>query len=461
MLLSFAPFSWASDTIVLTLGQQKTIKAPGVSRIAVGNPSVADVNAIEKSEQVLITAKGVGKTNVIVWDSDNRERSILIEVIATDPEQVSKEIKELLGDIEGIKIKPVGKRVVIDGYILKKEDLDKIKKITALYPGVMNLTTLSPKVIDLVVEHINKEFAASGWTKSRAKKMADHIVLEGDVSSEEIKQKAEIIAKAYDPKTINFLKVGVEIQQLININIDFIELNNNDRTKVGIDWGDGLTVQAPLIGGGAFGSGLSSALTGSYGIIANYGVTINAIKGKKRSRILAQPKLLCRSGEKAEFLAGGEVAIPLITQETSSVEYKQYGMILKIAPTADSGGNIETAIEIENSTISDFNMSGAPNLHTSRVSTFVNGQNGQTIVLSGVFSKNNTKGTDKVPLMGDIPILGELFKSRSFQNEESELLIFVTLAIVNNETAEKPAEAIRMQQKYDNEAENLNFELLD
>ncbi|PIE64833.1 MAG: hypothetical protein CSA26_06515 [Desulfobacterales bacterium] len=451
----------AEDVVVLTLGQQKTIKAPGLNRIAVGNPQIADVSPIEKAEEVLITAVGPGKTNLIIWDKNDNKKSVIIEVISEDPKEVAREIRDILKDIEGIEIKPSGKRIVISGHVLKTEDLDKIEKISKIYPLVMNLTILSPAVVDIVVKHINDEFRGNNWKTVRAKKMAKLIALEGEVKSEADKQKAEMIAKAYYDKVINFLKVGVEIEQLININIDFVELHKDDRKDVGINWGDQLTLGAAANSTGGFGGGNTKVFTGNYSLVANYSVTMNLLNKKRNSRILAQPKLLCKSGGKADFLAGGEVAIPIVTKDTTSVEYKQYGIILRISPIADSEGNVETSIEIENSTISDINAQGTPSFHTSRVNTYVNGRNNETIVLSGILTKTSGKEVDKMPLLGDIPILGELFKSRSFQEDESELLIFVTPSIVGKGSQQMAEQVQEMRDAFEAAGEEQKAKITD
>ena len=142
----------------------------------------------------------------------------------------------------------------------------------------------------------------------------------------------------------------------------------------------------------------------------------------------------------AEFLAGGEVPIPLITANAFTIEFKPYGIILKIKPTADRNGNINTLIETEASEI-DKSVSIAvganisvPGFRTRKVKTNVTVRHGETIVLSGVFSNDEEKDVSKVPGLGHIPILGELFKSRTFLGDKRELVIFVTPRIVNPDT---------------------------
>jgi len=451
---------YADEEIILTVGQQKTISAHNIKRIAVGNDRVADVKALEKSNEVLITAKGVGMTNIIIWDINNQQRSLPIRVVALDPNKVAREVRSLLSDVEGITVKTLGTRVIIDGNALRDKDLKKISTIAALYPQVTNLATLSPAVLDTVSQHINREFVNAGLTTIKAERLGNQIVIDGDVPSEDDKQKAEMIASAFGVNTINFLKVGVTLKKMIIVNVDFIEIEKGKLQDLGVDWGDGLTASATY-GGGATHTGTDfTTLSGAYGISADYSVTIKAVKNSNVARILAQPKLLCRSGETAKFLAGGEVAIPLITADTSTTEYKEYGIRLNIEPVVDKRDNIATIIEVENSRLTGYVM-GRPNFSTSRVNTSINVKSGQMIVLSGLVSSESAKGVDKIPGLGDIPILGELFKSRSFRNAKTELLIFVTPEVIEPEDGKSKSLVDDIKQKYDAEEAEFHFNIMD
>jgi len=452
--------SFAEGRLTLTLGEQRTVDVPNVKRVAVGDPAVADVKAIEKSDQILVTAVGVGRTNLIIWDTKDQERSILVEVIAKDPEEVASDIRGLLKGIEGIKITTLGNRVVIDGSVLLKADLDKISKVAALYPQVTNLATMNPSVLNIITSQINKEFEKAGLKTIHAKRLADKVVIEGDVSDEQSKSRAEEIASAFDIPIVNFIDVGVSLKKMILVNVDFIEISKDNLTKIGVQWtdGTGALVKGGAAASGGFGAGHSS-LTGTYGF--SYSATINAIKGDKNSRILSQPKLLCRSGEKAEFMAGGEVAIPLITQDTAEVQYKPYGILLNIEPVIDKDDNIATRIEVEQSSIQISDSGGFPSFDKSKVKTFINVKSGETIVLSGLLSNESSKAVQKVPGLGDLPIIGELFKSRAFADKNTELVVFVTPEVITSDDQKNKDQINEMKQKYDKADEDVKFHLMD
>ena len=231
--------SFADGRLTLTLGEQRTVDVPDVKRVAVGDPAVADVKAIEKSDQILVTAVGVGRTNLIIWDTKDQERSILVEVIAKDPKEVATDIQGLLKGIEGIKITTLGNRVVIDGSVLLKADLDKISKVAALYPQVTNLATMNPSVLNIITSQINKEFENAGIETIHAKRLADKVVIEGDVPDEQSKKRAEEIASAFDIPIVNFIDVGVSLKKMILVNVDFIEIAKDNLTKIGVQWTDG------------------------------------------------------------------------------------------------------------------------------------------------------------------------------------------------------------------------------
>jgi pilus assembly protein CpaC len=182
---------------------------------------------------------------------------------------------------------------------------------------------------------------------------------------------------------------------------------------------------------------------------------------------LAQPTLVCASGEKAEFLAGGEVPIPLITNNTATVEYKPYGIRLNLRPTADRNGNIQTEIEAEASEIDTsvaVTLGGSiavPGFRTRKVKTNVTVRHGETIVLSGVFSHDEQKAVSKLPGLGHIPIIGELFKNRAFDSTKRELVIFVTPRIVNPDSDKIRTMIEDMKNRYKQARSEVNFNIFD
>jgi pilus assembly protein CpaC len=184
------------------------------------------------------------------------------------------------------------------------------------------------------------------------------------------------------------------------------------------------------------------------------------------ARVLSRPRLICASGEKAEFAAGGEIPILMATQNQFSVEFRKFGIILRITPTADRTGNIATDIYAE---ISDLDRSisvrangfEVPGFRVRDVKTSVTIQDGETIVLSGLFSYTDDKEVSKVPLLGHIPILGELFKSRSFIEHKTELAIYVTPRLISPASGKAKDLLDDARHLYKDSAGSVSFSIFD
>lgn len=160
---------------------------------------------------------------------------------------------------------------------------------------------------------------------------------------------------------------------------------------------------------------------------------------------MAQPQLMARSGATAEFLAGGEV--PYVTTDKNGQNqtlFKPYGVSLHITPRIQKNGNVRSKIEVEVSSVdASMALNGGPALKTRRTSTEFNVQSGQTLVLAGFVSRDQFRNADKLPGMGDLPILGALFRSNRFQRNETELAIFVRPVVVSADNRDLQKRAAR------------------
>jgi len=157
------------------------------------------------------------------------------------------------------------------------------------------------------------------------------------------------------------------------------------------------------------------------------------------NKVLANPKLLCRSGEAAHFVAGGEIPIKIMNWKTSDVIWKRYGVILDITPVADLNQGISTKLVTEISLLDEAHtVDHIPGLLTNRIETHFDLRGSKTIALSGLIKSELGKGTTGLPLLSQIPILGELFKSKNYQDNRTELVVFVTPRVIS---PENPPEA--------------------
>ncbi|WP_163997398.1 type II and III secretion system protein family protein [Pyxidicoccus caerfyrddinensis] len=454
------------STVSLGVGSQKVLTIPGLSRVALGDPTIAEVKTLG-SGQLLITGLGEGKTTLLVWKTSGQRVSYLVAVRKQDPNEVISEIKRLLGEIEGVSVRMVGDRIYLDGQAYTTQDADRINEVVSLYPNVKSFVKIAPNAKKLVAQNLNAAFQKAGLKNVQANVVGATIFLEGSVESQQDLQKAELITKAIGEKVENLLVVG--IKRMILSEVQFVEIRRNSRDRYGIKYPTDIsgTVAATAnisqqlfpgtFGEGVAGLGLNAGADFSIGFQGNDGY----------GRLLAQPKLVCASGEKAEFLAGGEVPIPLITNNQFSVEYKKYGVILNLRPTADRNGNIQTEIEAEASeidasvSVSFGGSSAIPGFRTRRVKTNVTVRHGETIVLSGVFSHDEQKSVSKIPGLGHIPIVGELFKSRGFDSTKRELVIFVTPRIVNPDSDKVRTIIEDVKSRYKQARSEVNFNIFD
>jgi len=415
----------------LGVGTQKVVNVPGITRIAVGDPAIADVKTIGNN-QILVIGAGEGKTTLLVWKSSGQRVSYLVSVRKQDPSDVINEIKKLLGEIEGVSVRMVGDRIYLDGQAYTTQDAERIEEVVNLYPNVKSFVKVAPNAKKLVAQNLNNAFQKAGLKNVQANVVGATIFLEGSVESQQDMQKAELITKAIGEKVENLLVVG--IKRMILSEVQFVEIRRNSRDRYGVKYPTDVTGNIGALVGinrELFPSSFSDGNLQVSGVGQSafaFGFQSNDGYG----RLLAQPKLVCASGEKAEFLAGGEVPVPLITNNQFAVEFKEYGIILKLRPTADRNGNIQTEIEAEASEVDpSVSVQGVPGFRARKVSTNVTVRHGETIVLSGVFSHDEQKAVSKLPGLGHIPIIGELFKNRSFDTTKRELVIFVTPRIVN------------------------------
>ena len=459
-------------TISLGVGQQKVIQVSNVARVAIGEPDVADVKQVGGGNELLITGVGEGRTSLLVWQHNDRRISYVIVVRKQDPKEVVSEVRALLGDREGIQIRVVGDRVYLDGETITTDDYERVQQVTTLYPSVKSFVRPSGNAKRLAAESLNRAFQKAGLKGVQANVIGSTLFLEGWVESPEDIKKADMVTKAVGEHAENLITVGTK--RMVLVEVEFVEVSYGDNKLIGFKPplhlvstdGSGVTVniQQPIPGFGdtgtphiaSFQTGLAATTDFSLGARFDYGFV----------RVLSQPKLVCASGEKAEFVAGGEIPILLVTQNTFAVEWKKFGIVLHITPTADRSGNIGTEVYAE---VSDLDRSisirangfEVPGFKIRDVKTNVTVKDGETIILSGLFNYNEDKEVSKVPLLGHLPILGELFKSRNFVDRKTELAIYVTPKIVTPGN-ERVKELIQDARKlYKDASDSVSFSIFD
>lgn len=267
-----------------------------------------------------------------------------------------------------------------------------------------------------------------------------------------------------DPET------RVRMERMVRMKVRMVEFRKSALGSLGINWGDStagptLATAGDLVGNNLFrpaSEGFAQALPSTvkpfstyFGIASNITSRINFMASRGDAVTLAEPVLTSTNGGTASFLAGGEVPYPSVgANGQSTVEFKEYGIKLNVSPQIDSAGNVRTLVETEISQIDQaLSVNGTPGLLTRRAQTQVNVRSGETIVISGLLSSEQSKDVDSIPGIGRLPVIGALFRSQNTRKAVSELVIFVTPEVIEPQSQSL---SMREQQFYDRSAEQLN-----
>ncbi|MGC8926384.1 MAG: type II and III secretion system protein family protein [Myxococcota bacterium] len=458
-----------TNQIILGVGQQRVLSVPGATKVVEGDSSVATVSAV--GNQIIIRAVGPGETNVVIFKG-NKQIDYSIKVTPSSQKATAADVKRLMGDREGIKVNQVGEQVIIEGNAITTEDYDRVVQLTKLYGNVTNMVKLNPNAKRLSANALIETLKRNGIKDVNANVVGNTAYLEGSVESPEDMKKLDLIIRAVGEQVENLVTIG--IKRMVLLEVQFVEIKRGSFDKIGIKYPTDIT--GNLQGNIQYqdvnvikGSGESSRQITTNGIAsagADFAFGFQFNDGY--SRVLAQPKLISASGEKASFLSGGQIPIPLITRDSASVEYKDFGVKLEITPNADSLGNIQTSIDAE---VSDVDRSlsimlpnsgvSIPGFKMRKISTKVTVKHGETIILSGLFHNDESKDVSKLPLLGHIPIIGELFKSRNFQEKKTDLAIFVTPRIVSPNTPRVKEMIDDIKARYKKAKGEVKFNIFD
>lgn len=384
------------NDVTLYAGQALVQEAPGaLKRIAVGDGKVIDVRAIGKHELVLIGQKP-GDTSIQLWMADGSQKSVAIHITAGNGDQLSEVVKQMLGDNPAISITPIGNNVVVTGSNLSQADVANIDAVKKVYPQVLNFASVNPVQMQPMV-------------------LMQVRIMEFD------KKAMRNIGIKWD-SAIDGPSAGLAHEWITNPYYRVLPGSTGIGGSLPVTGADGLGLPVPVPG------------TASYlGLITSITSRINLAVQTGNAWELATPQLSARSGGTADFLVGGQVPIPTSTAfGQTTVEYKDYGIKLHLEPVVNANGDISAKIETEISKIDPSVMVGPyPGFLTRRANTELNVHEGDTIVISGLVDANAANTIDKVPGAGDIPILGQLFKSRSFQANRTDLVVFVTPYVID------------------------------
>lgn len=402
------------DAITMYAGQALVQNAPGpLTRVAVGDGKLMQVKVVGTREMVLI-ANQPGDTSLQLWMRNGERRSVSVHIGTGNNSQAAEMIGKLLASSEHIKSESIAGQVVLTGSNLTPEETAHIAAIKKLYPQVLD------------------------FTSANAVQMRPVVMM-------------KVRIMEFDKKKLD--ELGIKWDSVIDGPAGGLTHNWITNPYFGVVREGSIFEGKPILPGTQSFLGIATSITSQINLMMQTGDAWE----------LAAPQLAARSGGTADFLVGGEVPIPIRQAFGEvTVDYKPYGIKLHIAPVVNSSGDIATDIQTEISKIDPtINVLGYPGFLTRRAETQMNVHVGDTIVISGLVDSNASKTFDKVPGLGDIPVLGALFRSRNFQRNRTDLVMFITPTIVEASSPENRALIDKSNRLRDDLRKTAGSEIVD
>ncbi|AQS37441.1 Flp pilus assembly protein, secretin CpaC [Shewanella psychrophila] len=384
-------------TLSVTLNKAELVQLPKTAKsIFISSNTIANYQALTNTK-IMVFGKQAGTTSLYVLD--NAENVIYSATV-----KVSHNVDELNSLI---------KNEFPDALVSAESIAGKL-----FLKGRVPTPTMAEKIVRLSEGYVSQPQSSKG--KQQGGKSSGQSKGGKQQGQNGGGQQAQS-SSSKKAELINQLEITMSTQ--VNLRVRIAEVSRNVSNKLGIKWGS----QGFGTGKLAFVDGLGWS---------NLSVMVDALSTNGMISVLAEPNLTAISGEKASFLVGGEVPIPLIYGDTASIEYKPFGVRLDFKPTVLSPNRISLQIEPEVSTLSQstnivMGDSSFPIFMTRKASTTIELASGQSFALGGLLQSNDIEQMQKMPWIGDIPILGALFRSNEFKREETELIIIATAYLVD------------------------------
>lgn len=398
----------------VTLGKSALLKLPvPVTRLSVGNPEVGDVTLINPSE-VYVLGKTIGTTNVILWTRSGQTAVVNVTVIM-DAAALQSKLEELMPNEKNIKASAAGDSLVLSGTV---SDALKADRAVALADAYVR--------------------AASGGQGGMQRPAPQAAGAQSGGQSGEPTGAGQGLGSV---QVINLLQVGSNQQVMLEVKV--AEIDRTVAEKLGFDFqraarkaGSAWTQIMTGIIGGAPGQLFQSLGTPSVGD----SFLIDAEKKDDLIQILAEPNIVAISGQEASFLVGGEVMIPIPQfAGVITLQSRQFGVGLRFTPTVLEENRINLVVSPEVTelvrfdTIATTSLGGVlavPTFTTRRISTTVQLRDGQSLAIGGLLQDNIKEQVKRFPVLGEIPVLGALFRSSDFLKNKTELMVVVTPRLI-------------------------------
>ncbi|GFE85694.1 pilus assembly protein CpaC [Steroidobacter agaridevorans] len=429
-----------STTFSVPIYKSRIVDLPEpVKRVSIGNPDIADVLLLG-DDGLYVLGKDLGATNVMLWDREDRLVSALNITVTHDLDSLKKQLATVLPG-ESVELWSSQRNIVLSGQVSSATKMDAAIQVARGY--LEQMATAKDKIMF-------KQQSGGGGGEQPDKKSGDIINLMTVGGAHQVMLQVKI--------------AEVNREAVRNLNAQFNALQNTGKwvtggVNGGASFPDALfqpgNLRVPIFGlppgsGNPIGPVLDEfapdlPTINSTGLFASFlssdfvaNVVLDAYQNRGLAKILAEPTLTTLSGQDAQFLSGGSFPIPVSQDNgTIGIEFKDFGVKLSFIPLILDRGRINLKLNVSVSELANTNSVALtpigtsavftiPSLTERRAASTVELSDGQTIGIAGLMNENMRSAINKFPGLGDIPILGYLFRSQSYQKGETELVIMVT-----------------------------------
>ncbi|SHH24837.1 pilus assembly protein CpaC [Massilia sp. CF038] len=377
----------SSNSIEMFVGEARVLPV-SPTRIAIGNGKIISASSVAKN-QLLVLAEGGGTTTLHLWLKGGAEKIMTVKVREANLQSTLDDINRLLSGVENVKARIAGSKIVLEGDMVSDTNQARAQQIQKMYD-------------DSVINFVGKV----GWEK----------MIYLDVKVLELTTKGSRDLGIRWDSDINGPHAGTIADFYSNDTFRYLPSPEQSRLQT-----DGALIPNKLWPPQGF-INLSTLITSRINLLVQDG----------EAQVLAAPSLSTRSGSKARFVAGGEIPLPVSDGfGQTRVEFKEYGVILDVTPVSDDSGAIYAKVDVEVSSLDrSVTVLGIPGILKRKSTAEFNSKDGETVVLSGMYSYEGSKDVQKVPGMGDVPLLGGLFRNKNKVSATREVAIVITPRVV-------------------------------
>jgi len=448
--------------VILGIDRIEKLSFTPDTQIQIGNQSILRIDPIPQQQELTFKGLAAGKTSVTVRDTVGDRRIVyLVNIVENDQSRVIQDLKEFLGDIEGLEIGIKGDSVYVGGDIVVPEDIGKVVVVLEKYPDVVRLIELSPVTQQIIARRMQEEIQNNNLKNVTVRVVNKSFWLEGVATSDAERQRAQDIAEAYLPDNIeslarrvdavsqverklivNFISVDAKsspppVPKLIKISAQFVELTKDYAKVFGFRWnpvlgGDGGSIQVGKRAGGGVSTSSQGTLAGT---ISNLFPRLSSAKSAGHARVVQSGVVVTQDNVEATINKTTTSRFGLGSNEFTQGEESTAGFQLTVRPQILPEENIDLGVDLSVSS----NTGSPPETQSNSVRTSLVVKSSESAVVGGIVVDNSNTDYDKDPPGGNQTIeegqeLFSFLRSKSYQSNKSQFVIFITPELVESAT---------------------------